>query len=178
MSNAIHALRMWNATRQEKVLYGNKRGQAMKTIKLTQGQETMVDDDDFEKLNKYKWHVLKGRRTFYAVRTSRESKIMMHRVICNVPKGMQVDHIDGNGLNNCKSNLRIVTSRQNNQNKHIKKSSIYPGVSWCTSRKKWRSDIEINGKQNFIGRFNVEVNAYNAYLEFLKGIKEVCIREM
>src|SRR5665647_1111605 len=150
----------------------------MKTIKLTQGQVAIVDDEDFEELNKYRWCASEGKRTFYAVRTPRESKLnaRMHRVICSVPKGMQVDHIDGNGLNNCKSNLRIVTSRQNNQNRHIKKSSIYPGVSWYNRDKKWRSEIGINGKAKHIGYFEIEADAYDAYLKFLKGIKEVCIR--
>lgn len=142
----------------------------------------MVDDEDFEKLNEHKWCATKNGLTFYATRTTQKTKIRtfasMHRIICNAPKGMQVDHIDGNGLNNCRSNLRIVTSRQNNQNRHIKKSSIYPGVSWYTSKKKWCSEIRINGKKNFIGYFNVEVDAYNSYLKFLKGINEICISEM
>ena len=147
----------------------------MKTINLTQGLEAMVDDEDFEELSKFRWYALKSRRTFYAVRASRESKIRMHRVICNAPKGMQVDHIDGNGLNNCKSNLRIVTSRQNQQNIHTKKSSVFPGVSWCTSTKKWRAQIRINGKQKHIGRFEIEVEAYSGYLNALKEIEEVCV---
>ena len=149
----------------------------MKTIKLTQGQEAMVDDEDFEELSRYKWYAQKIRNVFYATRTT-QSKIRMHRFICNAPKVLQVDHIDGNGLNNCRSNLRIVTNRQNSQNKHTKKSSIYPGVYWHKGAGKWLADISINGKKNHIGCFEVEVDAYNAYLKVLKEIEEVCVREV
>jgi len=154
----------------------------MKTIELTQGKVAMVDDEDFEELNKYKWCVNKIGNAFYAMGSTRGVKprtaISMHRAITNAPKGMMVDHIDGDGLNNCRSNLRIVTNRQNMQNMHISKSSIYPGVDWQKDRGKWQSRISIKGKSKYLGRFDVEADAYAAYLKALEGISEMCVNEI
>ena len=72
---------------------------------------------------------------------------------------MQVDHVDGNPLNNCKSNLRIVTSRHNCQNRHYSKSSKYPGVSWKPLNKKWTARITINAKEKYLGLFENEHDA-------------------
>ena len=151
----------------------------MRTIKLSQGFEAMVDDEDFEELNKFKWQVNKYKHSNYAIRFSNEKEnIKMHREILNTPKGMQVDHIDGNGLNNVKGNLRIVTQRQNTQNKHTLKSSIYPGVSKNKPYKTWRATISINKKIKHIGCFNTELEAYNAYLKILESIGQVCITKI
>lgn len=93
----------------------------------------------------------------------------------NTPKGMVVDHIDGNGLNNQRENLRVVTYRQNCQNRHTPKTSIYPGVSWCKYKKRWFASIKINGKNRKLGRYNLEIDAYNAYTDALKSIGETVI---
>jgi len=153
----------------------------MKTIELSQGLVAMVDDEDFEELDPYTWCAFKKGNTFYAVRHPKGANrtlIYMHRVICNTPKGLQTDHIDGDGLNNCKSNLRVVTSRQNNQNKHMKKSSIYPGVSWFKNEGKWYSKIKINGKTKHLGVFDVEADAFEAYLKALATINEMCVNDI
>jgi hypothetical protein len=82
-------------------------------IPLTKNMFAMVDAEDFEELSKYKWHAHHAGSTFYAARRAGGKTLTMHRVIMKAPKGMVVDHIDGNGLNNCKSNLRICTHAQN-----------------------------------------------------------------
>jgi hypothetical protein len=95
-----------------------------KEIILTRGKVAIVDDEDFKYLNQYKWYASKIPKydLWYANRTTSLKKegfrkdIGMHRVIMNPPPKMFVDHIDHNGLNNQRSNLRIVTQRQNNQN--------------------------------------------------------------
>lgn len=98
----------------------------MKFIPLTQGLFTQVDDEDFNDLNQFKWHIVKAPYTYYAVRAvpsldkvskNRQIKLRMHRVIMNPSNEMEVDHRDGDGLNNQKANLRICTSSQNMYNR-------------------------------------------------------------
>lgn len=117
----------------------------MKTISLTKGKIALVDDDDYEELIKFKWCTLVGKHTFYAIRKSykdgRRINLGMHRVIMNTPNDLIVDHIDGNGLNNCKTNLRNTTIRGNAQNRHDITKSIYPGVAWHKKTKKVESTI-------------------------------------
>ena len=94
----------------------------MKQIFLTKGFIALVDDDDYNHLSQWKWHVSNG----YAVRTRHfkdlngkwcKQTIFMHRVIMNTPKGMYTDHVDQNKLNNCKPNLRFCTISENNRNR-------------------------------------------------------------
>jgi hypothetical protein len=154
----------------------------MKLIKLTQGLVTTVDDEDCEELNKYNWCAHKNCNTFYAVRTDysngKRELIRMHRQITNNNSKNPTDHIDGNGLNNCKENLRIVTTRQNAQNIHTKKTSIYPGVCWHKTRKKWRANIRINAILKHLGSFDNEIEAHQAYVKALQNIDEIFINDI
>ena len=136
-------------------------------IPLTQGQVAIVDYDSYEVVNKYKWHASWDIRTkaFYATKSTGIKS--MHRMITNAPKGLCVDHIDGNTLNNTSANLRLVTNRQNFQNLHKAKSSLYPGVSWHKKTKKWYARINITGKNNGsinLGFYTDEREAFKAYL--------------
>jgi hypothetical protein len=89
----------------------------MKTIRLHNGMETIVDDEWYEYLSKFHWAAQKGRHTFYAMRMERKGgkciHIAMHRVITNAESGMVVDHINFNGLDNRKENLQVVTNSEN-----------------------------------------------------------------
>jgi len=98
----------------------------MKTIQLTQGKLTQVDDEDYDFLNQWKWYAKRNRKTekFYALRRESDliengvkvkfgETICMHRIVMNCPQGMVVDHKDHDGLNNQKPNLRICTDREN-----------------------------------------------------------------
>ena len=136
----------------------------MKTIKLTKGYETMVDDDDYEWLSKKKWyaHVNEGfvraRGSIYLPETQETKQVMMARVIMNAPKGMQVDHHNGNGLYNLKKNLRLATNQQNQFNrKHPQKNNKLgiKGVQWHKRIKKFTAQIRINGNKIHLGYFNV-----------------------
>jgi hypothetical protein len=144
----------------------------MKEISLTQGKVTLVDDEDFENLSKYKWHAHHGRFTFYAARLSRPSNktIMMHRAIMCPMEGQAIDHINDDGLDNRRSNLRIATYSQNaqNQRKRVNNTSGYIGVSWDKAQRKWRSQIKINQKQKKLGRFDNIHEAYEAYRQAAK----------
>jgi hypothetical protein len=144
----------------------------MKEISLTQGRVALVDDEDFEELNKFKWHTQPHGNTFYVIRNTprkpgkHQGTERMHRVILNIPEGMETDHIDGDGLNNQKSNLRIATHRQNSQNlalKQTKKTSKFPGVFWDKRKSKWCACIRINGSQKHLGYFLNENEANIAY---------------
>lgn len=132
-----------------------------KQIELTQGQVAIVDDEDFEFLNQWKWFAQKDKNTFYAVRGFGK-RIRMHRVIMNTPNDMQVDHIDGNGLNNTRANLRNCTVAENTRNrkKPSTNTSGYMGV--FPSAKKWRAEIT-HGKKIHLGYFDNPVDAAHAY---------------
>jgi hypothetical protein len=130
-----------------------------KEIQLTQGKVAIVDDADYEYLNKWKWFVNKFRGKFYAVRTSRANKkcscILMHREIMNPKKGFVIDHIDGFTLNNLRDNLRICTHGENlrNQKLSVKNKSGFKGVHWHKLGKKWVSSINIDRKILYLGLF-------------------------
>ena len=126
----------------------------------------LVDEEDFEMLNQFNWCVKKDGCTFYAFRVTivdgRRTTLYMHCVIMN---GKGIDHRDGNGCNNQKSNLRFCTGSENqmNQRKQKNRSSIYKGVTFNRTDKKWMAQIHINGKNIHLGRFILEVEAAKAY---------------
>lgn len=101
----------------------------MREISLTQGKITVVDDEDFDRLSQWRWHARKKRNGFYACRnsydpaTQKSDKVYMHHVLISVRKGEQIDHRDGDTLNNQKSNLRRVTRAQNLQNVRVRRHS-------------------------------------------------------
>ncbi len=139
-----------------------------KEIPLTQGKIALVDDGDYPELSKYRWCVLKMGNTWYATRKSarvngKYRTIYMHAVIAGTSKGMHTDHINGNGLDNRRENLRIVTKRQNAQNRHTPKTSKFPGVSWYKPGQKWNAKIYVNGKLHHLGYYDDEEEAARRY---------------
>jgi len=156
----------------------------MKEIVLTQDEVAQVDDDMFEELNRISWHLVKMKNITYAghmqYKSGKSVNIHMHWCIVGKPiKGYVVDHIDGIGLNNQRSNLRIITSRQNTQNRHKKYSSKYPGVSWHKLTGKWIAHIKIGEKVYHLGSFDEEEKAFEAYKRMCKiSGQEVIIREL
>lgn len=140
----------------------------MKEIPLNRGLSAIVDDDDFERLSQHRWFAHKVVNTFYAERyqttaPKKRTCIKMHSQIIDIPKSLQCDHIDGNGLNNQKSNLRVVNARENQQNRHTQKSSKYPGVYRMKRNGKWRAHITINGVVTHLGVFESEEAAGLCY---------------
>jgi hypothetical protein len=133
----------------------------MKTIKLTKGKEAIVDDEDYEFLNQFKWYSSHG----YATRTSKH--ITIHRIIMNCPKDMEVDHINCNPLDNRKENLRICSKKENGINKpkrnSNRNSSEFKGVSYNSY--KFRARINYNNQTIYLGYFNTEKEAAIAYNE-------------
>lgn len=139
----------------------------MKTIPLSQGKVALVDDEDFERINQFKWCAAKNCNAYYAVRNTYNPKIriIMHRVILNAKKGDEIDHRNGNGLDNRKDNLRFCTPSQNHQNRRLMKggTSKYKGVDWFKREKKWRSKIVVNKKAIYLGLFDSEIEAACVY---------------
>lgn len=142
----------------------------MKLIPLTQGKFAMVDDEDFDAVSQFKWHAKKLGRRVYATRSIKKpngkySLQLMHRFL--MPDVPEIDHEDGNGLNNQrKSNLRPATTQQNAQGfrrKSSGKTSKFRGVSWHKKAGKWRAYICLDDKHKHLGHFNSEIDAAKAY---------------
>ncbi len=142
------------------------RGAGVRRIELTWGKVAIVDAEDFERLSSYKWCAVKGRRNWYA-KTLRQNgmPLAMHRLITNAPKHLVVDHINHNGLDNRKENLRLCTRRQNNHNQRprVGKTSRYKGVYWKKSAKKFVAHIHTKAKKIWLGYFTDEIEAAKAY---------------
>lgn len=124
-----------------------------------------VDDEDHDRLAKHKWYL---RKDGYAGRNEhpdgKTKTILLHRAVLDAPAGMQVDHIDGDKLNNRRSNLRLVTPAQNQYNRRPSDgSSRYKGVSWHKRHTRWTAYIKIDGKQHYLGFFENEIDAAVAY---------------
>ena len=150
----------------------------MKAIKLSAGFEALVDDEDFEYLSQFKWRVQKAsknNRTNYGARSKwingKKTGFYLHREIMarhlgwDALKGMTVDHIDGNGLNNSKSNLRVCPQSLNTQVRGLtrKNSSGFKGVTWHKGNKRWYAAITFNGKTHFLGVYRDKIVAAKAY---------------
>lgn len=139
----------------------------MRRISLTQEKFAIVDDEDFEYLNQYKWHYGLGYalKCIPNTKNKKGRKIQMHRLLMNISNEISIDHINGNGLDNRRYNLRICTHKENlsNQKPQIGKSSKYKGVYWHKGIKRWFSRIKVNGITVFLGSFIDEKAAARAY---------------
>lgn len=148
----------------------------MKQISLTQGQVTIVDDEDFEFLSQFKWCSFQHRKTFYAVRNSsvdsagKSRIILMHREILKAPDGVWVDHIDRNGLNNQRVNIRLANRFQNQRNRgpNNNNKSGYKGVSFSKQNKGWVAHIHYGGRVHHLGTFQNREMAARIYGEVAK----------
>jgi hypothetical protein len=142
----------------------------MKEISLTQGKIALVDDTDYEAMASHKWHAIKAPYTYYAARdiliNGQWKRRSMHREILGLVRGdrIEVDHRNGDGLDNRRENLRKCNDAENQRNRRVQGgSSQYKGVSWRGWHKKWGAQIAYNGKKIYIGSFKMEINAAHAY---------------
>ncbi len=137
----------------------------MKTIalagRLGKGRFALVDDRDFERLSKYTWYLYKNQWNEYATRVTycpgKVRRVAMHRDILKTKLGFIIDHVDNDGLNNQRSNLRYATYSQNSINTRIKRTPTSPfrGVHEDTRLKvrTWTTSIQLNGKATHLGNF-------------------------
>jgi len=146
----------------------------MKEIKLTQGKVALVDDEDFEYINQWKWSLKRDRKTSYAHRATwpdgwkgRCVSYTLHRVILEF-NGVDltnrfVDHINGNGLDNRKSNLRLANDRNSSQNRSRRSNAESPYKGMWRDGNRWRAAIGVNGKRVNLGTFSTVEEAAKAY---------------
>lgn len=143
----------------------------MKAITITRGLVALVDDEDYERLSSLNWQAQRASHGWYAKRHVRcagkwPACQFMHRMIMMPARGMVVDHIDGNGLNNQRSNLRVCTHKQNSANRNKRKAintSPYVGVHFCNRSRKWVASITVNYKKKHVGYFRTMDEAAAAY---------------
>ena len=143
----------------------------MKSIPLTQGRFALIDDDDFDKVVAYRsWHAVESRGTFYA-RTNVHCKdghwtlLPMHRLIMGVSGNLQVDHKNGDGLDNRKENLRVCTQGENAKNRRRSSLSTSPfkGVSFRKRERRWVARVNSNGKRLWLGMYSTAEEAARVY---------------
>lgn len=130
----------------------------------------MVDDEDYDFLNQWKWQAgITLDRNIYAQRTQRingiRKQVAMHRVLMKVTKSESIDHIDRNGLNNQKANLRIADISQNGANSSRSKNNTsgFKGVTWHNAAKKWMAQIEVNRHHSYLGLYDDPKEAASVY---------------
>lgn len=148
----------------------------MKEIPLTRGKVALVDDADFEALAKYKWQAKRDKKTWYVYRRARKSDgekglMSMHRQIMVAGPGREVDHKDGDGLNNQRDNLRLCSHAQNmcnHQHKTDGCSSLYKGVCWRKDVARWVAKIRVSRRLIHLGLFDSQEDAAQAYNQAAK----------
>ncbi len=138
-------------------------------VPLTRGYEAMIDAYDVPLVEGFNWYALVNA---WAVRAMRNiwrdgirETIYLHRVIMSAPQGAMVDHIDGNPLNNRKSNLRLATNAENQRNSKRRKdnTSGFKGVHLDKRKGLWRAQIKLNGTKRWLGYFGTPEEAHFAY---------------
>jgi hypothetical protein len=141
---------------------------SMKTILLSKGLLMVVDEIDYDYLSQWLWTAYVSENTTYAARNCNGTPLYAHVVVAqragHHKVGMDVDHIDGCGLNNQRENLRAATRQQNNLNQHRlarTNKSGHRGVCWDKSRNKWKAYIRVNGKM-WSRRFDTKQEAIDA----------------
>lgn len=135
--------------------------------KATNGVVFVVDKEDEQFVKRHKW-TLSGK---YLQSYINGKRTWLHRVLINAPSGKDVDHVDMNGLNNQKRNLRICCRSENMQNSVSRKNSTsqYKGVCWSSDAGKWLAYINIRPYQRkYLGSFRSESEAAHAYNQAAK----------
>lgn len=151
------------------------------TVPLTQGREAIIDARFAAEVLALKWGATKGYKGNYYARhsshvpgtISTSRKIILHRFVYElaygpIPGSMEIDHINGNGLDNRIANLRVVTKRQNAQNRREHRNGHLYGTAYEKRRKKWQAAALIKGKRTFLGYFETEEAAHMAYRQALQ----------
>lgn len=144
-------------------------------VPLTRGFIAKIDVGDVPNVEGYNWFAIVQKHCVYAMRSvpgvkGRGSKISMHRHLMNADDSVQVDHIDLDGLNNRKSNLRLVLPFENaiNRRKNSRNTSGYKGVCWNKACEKWQAQIRRENKRVYLGLFDTAEDAYKAYCDAAK----------
>lgn len=139
-------------------------------IKMAHGLVALIDKNDVGLVQAYNWHAhtIKGSnyvRCHGGMQDGRPLKIYLHRLLLNPSGGQVIDHVDGDGLNNQRSNLRTATVGQNSKNRRLNKnnSSGFKGVHWNKQRGKWQAQIKVNYEMVYLGLHETIEDAKEAY---------------
>ena len=138
----------------------------MKEIPLTRGKVALIDDRDFEEVSKHCWRAVRPHKIWYACGRVNGEDVYLHRLLLGPPEGKEVDHINGDGLDNRRANLRVCTHQQNLANARkwrTRTSSRYKGVTRNKQTQKWIAQIEVGGENRYLGTFEDETRAAAAY---------------
>lgn len=150
----------------------SKGGFFMHLSILVTRNEILVDESDYEKLIKYRWHIHNGKGNTKYARTlvDRKKGVYMHRMILSIDnRKICVDHINGNGLDNRRCNIRTVTNSQNNMNR-FKAKNKYKGIHYDKWSGRWQAFIGCNGSMKHLGRYNTAEEAAIAYNKSAKEL--------
>lgn len=142
-------------------------GKPARRVPIIHGGYAIVDAENYDWIIKIPWRLRQARTDApsYAITTIDRRNVGMHRMIVKAPSNKFVDHINGNGLDNRESNLRICNRRQNGWNRRINKNNTsgYRGVSWHKRQRKWAASIHLKGKGIAIGYYTTAECAARAY---------------
>lgn len=141
-------------------------------IPLTRGHDAVIDKADHDLVKSFHWVALSSGRRTYAVCREGGGYLLMHRLITGAPDGLDVDHVDGDGLNNTRKNLRACSRSENiaNTPRRSNNRSGFKGVSWHRGARKWRATIRQDGKQRHLGFFSDAKDAARAYDEVAREL--------
>ena len=141
----------------------------MKEIPLTRGKVALVDDEDYVDVSRFKWYAHTNYRVFYAIRNitiaGKRKAVKLHRYIMRAPDGVEVDHLNGDGLDCQRANMRLCSRSENQQNTPAYRGngSGFKGVERFDGGEKWRARIRVDGKQRHLGLFNSKEDAARTY---------------
>src|SRR5260221_646315 len=140
----------------------------MDRMQLPGGHVTLIDEEDRELVAGFRWRILKLKTLRYVHAWRGSQHFYLHRLILGAPSSLQVDHINGDGLDNRRSNLRLATRSQNLANRgseHRKKgkTSRFKGVYFVKRDGNWGATIHVNRKTRALGQFAKEEDAAAAY---------------
>lgn len=144
--------------------------------------ECLIDTEDLQKVNRHKstWSSQYSpiTKTYYVVGSvtrpsGKRERILLHRLITNAEKGLVVDHINHDTLNNTKSNLRVVTYKENNENRveTARNNTKLKGISWNRTVRKWQVKVTIDGEKKMVGQFSSYPEAREERLKY--GVAEI-----
>lgn len=150
----------------------SKGNEMTKEVQMTHGYITVVDDEDYEQVSRWKWYPFSNGPRRYAIGNS---GVLMHRLLLDPPNGVHVDHINGNGLDNRRENLRMCTPEINARNKGDRRitRSKHDGVYKIELRKPWLASIMIDGVEHYLGMFATEEEAAQAHDVAMSALENV-----
>jgi len=133
-------------------------------IPLTRGLVAIVDESDYDRVSEMRWHASPRGDRWYAMAHTAEGHFYMHRFILKAGNGQEIDHADGDGLNNTRGNIRLCTRKQNSGNQRSRGGrSRFKGVNAIIGYEKWKAEICVDYRNRHLGTFDTEEEAARAY---------------